>query len=67
MGVPRGSAVKSLPASVAYPGDTVRSLGLENPLEKEMPTSSSILAWKISWAEEPGGLPSMGSQRAGHK
>ena len=41
----------------------VRSLGQEDPLEKEMGTHSSILAWKISWTEEPGGLQSMGSQR----
>ena len=40
----------------------VRSLGREDPLEKEMATQSSILAWKIAWAEEPGGLQSMGSQ-----
>ena len=40
----------------------VRFLGWENPLEKEMATHSSILAWRISWAEEPGGLQSMGSQ-----
>ena len=38
----------------------VRSLGREDPLEKEMATHSSILAWKIPWAEEPGGLQSMG-------
>ena len=38
----------------------VRSLGWEDPLEKEMATHPSILAWKISWTEEPGGLPSMG-------
>ena len=44
----------------------VRSLGREDPLEKEMATHSSILAWKISWMEEPGGLQSMGSQRVGH-
>ena len=44
----------------------VRSLGRENPLEKEMATHSSILAWRIQWAEEPGGLQSMGSQRVGH-
>ena len=44
----------------------VQSLGLENPLEKEMETHSSILAWKIPWTEEPGGLQSMGSQRVGH-
>ena len=36
------------------------------PLEKEMAAHSSILAWKISWTEEPGGLQSMGSQRVGH-
>ena len=44
----------------------VRSQGQEDPLEKEMATYSSILAWEISWREEPGGLQSMGSQRAGH-
>ena len=44
----------------------VRSLGQEDGLEKEMATHSSILAWKISWTEEPGGLQSMGSQRVGH-
>ena len=44
----------------------VQSLGPEDPLEKEMATHSSILAWKIPWAEEPGGLESMGSQRVGH-
>ena len=40
----------------------VRSLGWEDPLEKEMTTHSRILAWRISWTEEPGGLQSMGSQ-----
>ena len=44
----------------------VRSLGQEDPLEKEMATHSSSLAWKIPWMEEPGGLQSMGSQRVGH-
>ena len=44
----------------------VRSLGPEDPLEKEMATHSSILAWRIPWKEEPGGLQSMGSQRVGH-
>ena len=44
----------------------VRSLGQENPLEMEMATHSSILAWIIPWTEEPGGLQSMGSQRVGH-
>ena len=44
----------------------VQSLGLEDPLEKEMATRSSILAWEIPWTEEPGGLQSMGSQIVGH-
>ena len=44
----------------------VRSLGQEDPLEKEMATHSSILAWKILWTEEPGGLQSMGSQKVRH-
>ena len=44
----------------------VRSLGQEDPLEKEMATHSSTLAWRIPWREEPGGLHSMGSQRVGH-
>ena len=41
-------------------------LGLEDPLEKEMAIHSSILAWRILWTEEPGGLQSMGSQRVRH-
>ena len=44
----------------------VRSLGWEDPLEKGMATHSSILAWRIPWTEEPGGLQSMGSQRVRH-
>ena len=44
----------------------VRSLGLEDPLEEEMATHSSILAWEIPWTEEPSRVQSMGSQRAGH-
>ena len=56
-------SVKNLPAVQEI---WVRSLGWEDPLEKEMATHSSILAWKISWTEEPGGLQSMGSQRIGH-
>ena len=44
----------------------VRSLGGEDPLEEEMATRSSTLAWKIPWTEEPGKLQSMGSQRVGH-
>ena len=44
----------------------VQSLGWEDPLEKGMATHSSILAWRIPWTEEPGGLQSVGSQRVGH-
>ena len=43
-----------------------QSLGQEDPLEEEMATHSSILAWKIPWTEEPGGLQSMGRQRVRH-
>ena len=44
----------------------VRALGQEDPLEKEMATHSSILAWEIPWTEEPGRLQSIGSQKVGH-
>ena len=44
----------------------VQSLGWEDPLEKDMATHSSILAWRITWIEEPGGLQFMGLQRVGH-
>ena len=44
----------------------VQSLDWEDPLEKEMVSHSSILAWSIPWTEEPGGLQSMGPQRVGH-
>ena len=44
----------------------VQSLGQEDPLEKEMATHSSILAWRIPWTQEPGGLESMGSPRVRH-
>ena len=55
--------VKNLPTMQ----DTwVRSLGREDPLEKEMATHSSILARRIPWTEEPGGLQSMGLQRVGY-
>ena len=55
--------VKCLPAMWEI---WVRSLGKEDPLEKETATHSSILAWKIPWTEKPGGLQSMGLQRVGH-
>ena len=58
-----GSVVKNLPAMQET---QVRSLGQEDTLEKGMATHFSILTWRISWTEEPGGLQSMGSQRVGH-
>ena len=48
--------------SACNAGDPVRSLGREDPLEKEMATYSSILAWRIPWTQEPGGLQSVGLQ-----
>ena len=63
MGFPGGSVVKNLPAKQEM---CVRSLGWEDPLEKEMATHSSILAWEIPWTEEAGGLQSMRSQRVRH-
>ena len=62
-GFPCGSDSK---ASAYNAGDPVQSLGREDPLEKEMATHSSILAWRIPWMEEPGGLQSTGSQKVGH-
>ena len=56
--------LKRLPAVLETWG--VRSLGWEDPLEKEMATHSSILAWKIPWTEQPGGLQSTRLQRVGH-
>ena len=55
--------VKNLPAMQKT---WIQSLGQEDPLEKEMAAHSSILAWRIPWTEEPGGLQSTGSQRVGH-
>jgi len=49
-----------------FAGDTGRSLRREDPLEEEMATHSSILAWKIPWTEESDGLQSMGSHTVGH-
>ena len=55
--------VKKLPAKWEA---WVRSLGGEEPLEEELATLASILAWRIPWTEEPGGLQSMGLQRVRH-
>ena len=66
LGTERGlvaQMVKSLPVMRET---WVQSLGREDPLEKQIATHSSILAWRIPWTEEPGGLQSVGSQRVGH-
>ena len=60
---PSHQVVKNLPAMQET---QVRSLDWEDPLEEGIATHSRILAWKIPWTEEPGRLPSMGSQRVGH-
>ena len=60
-GFPGGSVVKNPPAKQET---CVYSLGQEDPLKKEIATHSSILAWKIAWTEEPGGLQSMESQES---
>ena len=61
MGFPSNSDGK---ASASMQETWFQSLGQKDPLEKEMATHSSVLAWRISWTEEPGGLQSIGSQRA---
>ena len=60
--------VKNPPASAGDPGamGSKKPLGREDPLEEEMAPYSSILAWKIPWTEEPGGLQSTGLQRVRH-
>ena len=63
MSFPGGSDGKE---SACNEGDLGSIPGWEDPLGKEMATHSSILAWGIPWMEEPGGLPSIGSQRVGH-
>ena len=63
-GFPGGLMVKNPPVSAGEAW--VPFLGQEDPLEKEMATHSSILAWEIPWTEEPGGQQSRGSQRVGH-
>ena len=65
-GFPCGSVVKNPPAMQEPQETWVQSLGREDPLEKSMAIQSSILAWRIPWTEEPGGLQSMGSQRVRH-
>ena len=63
---PGGSEVKNLPV-IQEPQETqIQYLGWEDSMEEEMTTHSRMLAWKITWTEEPDGLQSMGSQRVGH-
>ena len=63
MGFPSSSVVKNLPA---IQETRVRSLGWEGPLEEGMATHSSMLAWRIPWTEESGGLQSIGLHSIGH-
>ena len=63
-GAPSGSVVKNPPANAGDIRDMVLSLGPEDPLEKEIATHSSILAWEVPWTKEPGGLQSMGSEKS---
>ena len=66
MGFSGGSAVKNLPAMQKTQAMWVQSLVQEDPLEKVIAAHSSILAWRILWTEEPGGLQFIGSQRVGY-
>ena len=63
-GFPAGSMLKNLPAMQETPEVRVQSLGWKDPLEKDMATHSSTLAWEIPWTEKPGGLQSMGLQKS---
>ena len=64
MGFPGGSVVKNPPVMQETQETQVQSLGWEDPMEKEMATHSSILAWEIPWREEPGGQQSIGLQKS---
>ena len=61
---PSGSVIKNLPASAGEQKVQVSFLSQEDPLEEEMPTCCSLLAWSIPWKDEPGGLQSVGSQKS---
>ena len=63
---PLGFPPSSLGSLLAMQETSIQFLGWEDPLEKEMATYSSILAWRVPWTEEPDGLVSLGSQRVGH-
>ena len=58
--------VKNLPSEPELQETWVQSLDLKDPLEEEMATHSSVLAWRIPWTDEPGGLQSIGWQGVGH-
>ena len=64
MGFPGGSSSQTLPAMHEPQETQVQSLGQEVPLEEEMATHASILAWRIPWTEEPGGLQSLRSKKS---
>ena len=66
LGFPSDSPVKNLPVIQDMLEMWVQSLGQEDPMEKEMATHSSILAWEVSWTEEPTGLQSMGHRVEHH-
>ena len=66
MGFPGGSVAKTLTAKQETWETWVPSLGQKDPLEVEMATHSSVLAWRIPWTENPGGLQPMELQRVGH-
>ena len=66
MGFPGGSMIKNPPALQETQEIWVPSLGWEDALEEELATYSSILAWRVTWTEEPGGLQSIGLQRFVH-
>ena len=65
-GFPGGLALKNLPAMQVMQETCVQSLGWEDPLEEGLATHCSILAWRIPWTKEPGGLQSKGSPRVGY-
>ena len=66
LGFPGGSVIKNQCAMQELQEMQVQSLSPEDPLEEGMATHSRILAWRIPWIEEPGGLQSLGSQRVEH-
>ena len=66
MGFPVGSVVKNPPTMQETQMTRVQSLGQEHPLDEALATHFNILAWEIPWTEKPGGLQSLGLQRARH-